>query len=209
VRHCYNCGGIKHFIAECPYENKEDHGGRLIPKHQSSKFSSSKKHRNKDDKKEGERLLVEQEEYDSGTEDDDDSKDEDNGEMAAIAMVSTPPTSLFNSQNENAIVINHKSLMAKATEVTSSPTPSSSHSKSIFMDDVSILKIKKELVSCDEFIANMKGETKVYFETLMCQLGDARDTIKENVTTPNLSQIRSARYAFHHNPRIIVVIHIT
>jgi hypothetical protein len=29
------------------------------------------------------------------------------------------------------------------------------------------------------------------------------------VTTPNLSQIRSARYMFHHNPRIIVVIHIT
>jgi hypothetical protein len=29
------------------------------------------------------------------------------------------------------------------------------------------------------------------------------------VTTPNLSQIQSARYAFHHNPRIIVVIHIT
>jgi hypothetical protein len=47
------------------------------------------------------------------------------------------------------------------------------------MDDVSNLKIKKELVSCDEFIANMKGHTKVYFETLMCQLGDARDTIKE------------------------------
>jgi hypothetical protein len=47
------------------------------------------------------------------------------------------------------------------------------------MDDVSSLKIKKELVSCDEFIANMKGHTKVYFETLMCQLGDACDTIKE------------------------------
>jgi hypothetical protein len=58
VRHCYNCGGIKHFIVECPYENKEDHGGRLIPKCRSSKFSSSKKHRNKDDKKKGERLLV-------------------------------------------------------------------------------------------------------------------------------------------------------
>jgi hypothetical protein len=29
------------------------------------------------------------------------------------------------------------------------------------------------------------------------------------VTTPNLQQIRSARYAFHHNPRIIVMIHIT
>jgi hypothetical protein len=69
--------------------------------------------------------------------------------------------------------------MAKASEVTSSPTPSSSHSKSISMDDVSSLKIKKELVSCDEFIANMKEHTKVYFETLMCQLADVRDTIKE------------------------------
>jgi hypothetical protein len=65
VRHCYNCGEIKHFIAKCPYENKEDHGGRLIPKSRSSKFSSSKKHGNKDDKKKGERLLVAQEEYDS------------------------------------------------------------------------------------------------------------------------------------------------
>jgi hypothetical protein len=45
--------------------------------------------------------------------------------MAAVAIVSTPPTSLFNWQNENVIVINHKCLMAKATEVTSSPTPSS------------------------------------------------------------------------------------
>jgi hypothetical protein len=69
--------------------------------------------------------------------------------------------------------------MAKASEVTSSPTPSSSHSNSTSMDDVSSLKIKKELVSCDEFIANMKGQTKVYIETLMCQLGDAHDTIKE------------------------------
>jgi hypothetical protein len=73
--------------------------------------------------------------------------------MAAIAIVSTLPTSLFNSQNENAIVMNHKCLMAKATEGTTSPTPSSSHSKSISMDDTSSLKIKKELVSCDEFIA--------------------------------------------------------
>jgi hypothetical protein len=29
------------------------------------------------------------------------------------------------------------------------------------------------------------------------------------VTPSNLSQIQSAHYAFHHNPRIIVVIHIT
>jgi hypothetical protein len=108
VRHCYNCGGIKHFIAECPYENKEDDGGRLIAKRRSSKFSSSKKRGNKDDKNKGERLMLAQEEYDSGSEDDDDSKDEESGEMAAIATISTPPTSLFNSQNENAILNNHK-----------------------------------------------------------------------------------------------------
>jgi hypothetical protein len=99
--------------------------------------------------------------------------------MAAIAIVCTPSSSLFNSQNENVIITNHKCLMAKASEVTSSPTPASSHSKSISMDDVSSLKIKKELVSRDEFIANMKGQTTVYVETLMCQLGEARDTIKE------------------------------
>jgi hypothetical protein len=108
VRHCYNCGGIKHFIAECPYENKEDDGGWLIAKRRSSKFSSSKKCGNKDDKNKGERLMLAQEEYDSGSEDDDDSEDEESGEMAAIATVSTPPTSLFNSQNENAILNNHK-----------------------------------------------------------------------------------------------------
>jgi hypothetical protein len=71
VRHCCNSGGIKHFIAKFPYENKEDHGGRLIPKCWSSKFSSSKKQGNKDDKKKGKRLLVAHEEYDSGSKDDD------------------------------------------------------------------------------------------------------------------------------------------
>jgi hypothetical protein len=77
-------------------------------------------------------LLVAHEEYDSGSEDDDDSQDEESGEMVTISIVSTPSTSLFGSQNENAIVTNHKCLMDKATEVTSSPTPSSSHSNSIF-----------------------------------------------------------------------------
>ncbi|KAK1613061.1 hypothetical protein QYE76_036734 [Lolium multiflorum] len=35
VRNCYNCGKQDHFIAECPYENREDHGGKLIPKDKS------------------------------------------------------------------------------------------------------------------------------------------------------------------------------
>jgi hypothetical protein len=34
-------------------------------------------------------------------------------------------------------------------------------------------------VSSDEFLANMKRHIKVYVDALICQLGDARDTIKE------------------------------
>jgi hypothetical protein len=31
VRTCYNCNDRFHFVAECPYETREDHGGKLIP----------------------------------------------------------------------------------------------------------------------------------------------------------------------------------
>jgi hypothetical protein len=178
VRHYYNCGGIKQFIIECPYENKEDHGGPLFPKSLSSKFFPSKNQGNKDNKKKGKRLLGAHEEYNSRSKDDD-SQDEENGGVATIAIASTPSTSLFDSQNDNSSIINHKCLLAKATEVTPPYTPSSSHSKLPSMDDLSSLKIKKELVSCDEFLSSMKGHTKVHVEALMCQLGDAQDTIKE------------------------------
>ena len=35
TRSCYNCDDKRHFIAECPYENRELHNGRLIPKDKS------------------------------------------------------------------------------------------------------------------------------------------------------------------------------
>ena len=28
----YNCQNQFHFVAECPFENREEHGGRLVPK---------------------------------------------------------------------------------------------------------------------------------------------------------------------------------
>jgi hypothetical protein len=82
---------------------------------------------------------VAHEEYDSGSEDDGDSQDDESGEMVDVAIVSTQSTSLFDSQNENSVITNHKFLMDKATEVTPSPTPSSSHSKSTSMDDELVL----------------------------------------------------------------------
>jgi hypothetical protein len=32
MRTCYNCNGRFHFVVECPYEKREEHGGKLILK---------------------------------------------------------------------------------------------------------------------------------------------------------------------------------
>ena len=32
VRSCYNCQYRYHFVAECPFENREHHGGKLVRK---------------------------------------------------------------------------------------------------------------------------------------------------------------------------------
>ena len=38
---CYNCGNKKHFVAECPYEKREDNGGKLVRKSVTSPSSKS------------------------------------------------------------------------------------------------------------------------------------------------------------------------
>ena len=38
VRTCYNCGIVSHFVAECPYEKREDNGGKLIRKDKAKSF---------------------------------------------------------------------------------------------------------------------------------------------------------------------------
>ena len=30
VRTCFNCGNVSHFVADCPYEKREDNGGKFI-----------------------------------------------------------------------------------------------------------------------------------------------------------------------------------
>jgi hypothetical protein len=35
VRTCYSCNDRFHFVAECPYEKREDHGGKLILKNKT------------------------------------------------------------------------------------------------------------------------------------------------------------------------------
>ena len=65
VRSCFNCQDKYHFIAECPYGNREDHGGKLIPK-EKSKIPRKKPFfkKNTFNKKPSSRIvLVTQEEY--------------------------------------------------------------------------------------------------------------------------------------------------
>ncbi|KAK1696934.1 hypothetical protein QYE76_013631 [Lolium multiflorum] len=113
TRSCYNCNDKRHFIAECPYENRETHGGRLIPKDKSKvskdKYSKAPKKKFYNNKtKKGKRpskiVLVTREEYSSdevgsssSEEDEESSK-----ELAAIVTTNIPSSSLFESPNELA-----------------------------------------------------------------------------------------------------------
>ncbi|KAK1627541.1 hypothetical protein QYE76_001856 [Lolium multiflorum] len=126
TRSCYNCDDKRHFIAECPYENRELHNGRLIPKDKSkdtkgkySKTPNKKFYNNKT--KKGKRpsrvVLVTREEYSSdevespsGDEDEESSK-----ELAAIVTTNIPSSSLFESPNENPHIKNAHCFMARSS----------------------------------------------------------------------------------------------
>src|SRR3954471_18192821 len=77
---CYNCDSPKHFVADCPYERREDKSEKIVFK---------KKSFNKFGKRRGGKALV-HEEYLSGDEEDGD--DEKMG-MAAIAVHSKSSSS--------------------------------------------------------------------------------------------------------------------
>ena len=108
-RKCYNCDSPKHFVADCPYERREDKSEKLVFK---------KKSFNKFAKRRGDKALV-HEEYLSADEED---GDDENKGMAAIAMhskSSSPSSSLFESPIDNK-PNSHRCLMAK--EVISKST---------------------------------------------------------------------------------------
>ncbi|KAK1663133.1 hypothetical protein QYE76_051292 [Lolium multiflorum] len=129
TRSCYNCDDKRHFIAECPYENRELHNGRLIPKDKSkeskgkySKAPNKKFYNNKT--KKGKRhpkvVLVTREEYTS--DEVASSSDDEEGsskEMAAIVTTNIPSSSLFESPNENPHIKNAHCFMATSSLDTS------------------------------------------------------------------------------------------
>ncbi|KAK1605542.1 hypothetical protein QYE76_029215 [Lolium multiflorum] len=130
TRSCYNCDDKRHFIAECPYENRELHNGRLIPKDKSkeskgkySKAPNKKFYNNKT--KKGKRhpkvMLVTREEYSSdevGSSCSEESE-ESSKELAAIVTTNIPSSSLFDSPNENPHNKNAHCFMARSSLDTS------------------------------------------------------------------------------------------
>ena len=118
-------------------------------------------------------MVVTHEEYPSG------DKEEDSPsevvEVAAMAITkTTSPTSLFHAPNDNLHTVKDVCLMAKASEVSPITKP-----KCTPTIDLDSLKVKIEVVSLDEFLTNMQGETKRHVESLMAQLGEAQDLIKD------------------------------
>ena len=89
VRVCYNCGQNNHFIVDCPYERKEDHGGRLVrkdrakftPNKNKNFHNKNKNFNNKRGQQKKEYVLVHHEEWDSDASDD----DEEGGDATVVA----------------------------------------------------------------------------------------------------------------------------
>ena len=157
---CYNYHDKGHFFKECPYENRELHGGRLVPKDHAKLIQKKPAFRKKPFFKKAPRIvLVAQEEYPS---EDSEEEIEPTTEVAALAIASTSSVSLFESPNENLPTNNASCFMAHISEV--SPTTPKAVPD---IDDHASLVIKKELVAFDTFMANLQGETKKHVESLM------------------------------------------
>ena len=88
VRTCYNCDNVSHFVVDCPYEKREDNGGKLIRKDKAKSFPSKNNFINKSPPK----GLVAHEEYPSNDEDEDTSGE--GMETTTIAIATSSPSKL-------------------------------------------------------------------------------------------------------------------
>ena len=174
MRTCYNCNDNKHFVVDCPYEKRDDHGGRLVLK-DKSKLNRKKPFIKKGGVKKGQKIvLVAQETYSSGEESEEDEEKETPNGVAAIATTSIP--SLFESPNENITnkTKTHHCLMARASEVSPSLSSTSKTMNSMHdVNDIASLKVKEEVVALNDYLTNLQGVGKVHFNNLARQLSQA------------------------------------
>ena len=92
--------------------------------------------------------------------------------------------------------------MAKTSEVTISSKPTSKIIAS--ESDVESLKIKREIVSLDEFISNLQGEAKKHVQTLFDRLAHANDLLdlKERFERENADEIGALSQALEEEQEL-------
>jgi hypothetical protein len=153
MRTCYHCNDRFHFVTECPYEKREDHGGKLILK-SKTKSPSNKPFVKKGGpkKKQPKFMFLTQEEYSRSESDEEETS---TSEVSAIATTSTPPASLFESHNEDSLIKNVKCLMAKSFEVSSTPSSSISKTNDASLNDLASLRVKKEIIAFDDYVSTI------------------------------------------------------
>jgi hypothetical protein len=69
--------------------------------------------------------------------------------------------------------------MAKASEVSSTSSPSISETNDASMNDLGSLGVKEEIIALDEYVSSVKGVYKLHFESLMIQYGQTLEKIGE------------------------------
>jgi hypothetical protein len=106
-------------------------------------------------------VFLTQEEY-SGSESDE--EETSTNEVAAIATTSTPPASLFESRNEDSPIKNVKCLMAKSSEVSSTPFSSISKTNDASLNDLASLRVKEEIIAFDDYVSTIEGVHKLFFK---------------------------------------------
>ena len=142
---------------ECPYEKREDNGGKLIRKDKAKSFPNKSNFT----KKTPHKALVVQEEY---HEDDDDDEDGESVAMASVAIAMTPRMSLFDSPNENIIA---KCLMAKATNKVTPNIKTTIINHPCPTDSINELEgANVETNEFEAFMDKLKGKSKKHFVAL-------------------------------------------
>jgi hypothetical protein len=69
--------------------------------------------------------------------------------------------------------------MAKASEVSSTPSSSISKTNDVSSNDLSSLRVKEEIMAFDEYVSSVQGIHNLHFESLMSQCGQTVEQLAE------------------------------